>query len=225
MRRASEAGFTLVELLVVMLLMGIVGGFVTTSLVRSMQVTRTTSERAIALHDIERSLQVVGRELRVADPIYLADDGDYQNVIGAEVVRDRTIQIHTFLIEEEDGIQFLFQEITEYDMDEVAGGDPLDATPKTLPRRRLITDVDNGIEAVFTYYDEDGIELCQRPDDELDDEPKDELEAGWDCDEPEEEFADASQIGIRLVRNLDGQEPIRAETRINVRNTRYGRVS
>jgi len=218
MRYRSEAGFTLVELLVVMLLMGVVGGFVTASLVRSMQVTRTTSERAIALHDIERSLQVVGRELRVADPIYLAADGDYRNVIGAEVVRDRTVQIHTFLIEEEDGVQFLFQEITEYDLDEVfaVGGDPLKATPTTLPRRRLITDVDNGIEAVFTYYDGDGTELCPS---------QEESENEWDCDEPEEVFADASQIGIRLVRNLDGQEPIRAETRINVRNTRYGRVS
>jgi prepilin-type N-terminal cleavage/methylation domain-containing protein len=209
MRRTSEAGFTLIELLVVMVLMGIVGGFVTTSLVRSMQVTRTTSERAIALHDIERSLQVVGRELRVADPIYLAADDDFQNVIGAEVVRDRTIQVHTFLIEEEDGIQFLFQEITEYDMDEVAGGDPLTATPTTPPRRRLITDVDNGIEAVFTYHTALGTEI--------------------ECDPLTEancadRFADASQIGIRLVRNLDGQEPIRAETRINVRNTRYGRA-
>lgn len=212
MRRPLEAGFTLVELLVVMLLMGIVGGFVTTSLVRSMQVTRTTSERAIALHDIERSLQVVGRELRVADPIYLAAGDDFRYTIGAEVVRDRTVQIHTFLIEEEDGIQFLFQEITEYDLEEVidVGGDPLKATATTLPRRRLITDVDNGIEAVFTYHTALGTEIECDPETES------------NCDD---KFADASQIGIRLVRNLDGQEPIRAETRINVRNTRYGRVS
>ena len=209
----EQAGFTLVELLVVLLLIGVIGGFVTTSIVRSMQVSRTVSERAIALHDIERSLQVVARELRVADPIYLAADGDYAFTIGAETVRDRTIQVHTFTIETEDGseegVQFLFQEINEYDLDAVGEGDPLATEPVTLPRRRLITDVDNGIQAVFTYHDEEGEEI-----DDCD------PEVSGDCAAL---YADASQIGIRLVRNLDGQEPIRAETRVNVRNTRYGR--
>ena len=192
----EQAGFTLVELLVVLLLIGVIGGFVTTSIVRSMQVSRTVSERAIALHDIERSLQVVARELRVADPIYLAADGDYAFTIETE---DGS----------EEGVQFLFQEINEYDLDAVGEGDPLATEPVTLPRRRLITDVDNGIQAVFTYHDEEGEEI-----DDCD------PEVSGDCAAL---YADASQIGIRLVRNLDGQEPIRAETRVNVRNTRYGR--
>lgn len=212
MRPSSEAGSTLVELLVVGLLVGIIGSFVTTSLVRSMQVSRTTSERAIALHDIERSLQVVARELRVADPFYLAMDEDYAYTIGAEVVRDRKIQIHTFTIdtegEGEDAVQFLFQEIAEYDLDAVGDGDPLATTPVTLPRRRLITDVDNGIRAVFTYHDAEGTEILCDPEEET------------GC---ADRFADATQIGIRLVRNLADQEPIRAETRVTVRNTRYGR--
>lgn len=208
----SQGGFTLVELLVVTLLVGIIGGFVTTSIVRSMQVSRTVSERAIALHDIERSLQVVARELRVADPIYLAGDGDYAFTIGAEIVRDRKIQVHTFTIETEagaeEGVQFLFQEINEYDLEAVGDGDPLATEPVTLPRRRLITDVDNGIQAVFTYHDAQGEEIgC----------------VDEDAQTCADRYADASQIGIRLVRNLDDQEPIRAETRVNVRNTRYGR--
>lgn len=211
-RWRSDSAFTLVELLVVMLLVGVIGGFVTTSIVRSMQVSRTVSERAVALHDIERSLQVVARELRVADPIYLAADGDYAFTIGAETVRDRNIEVHTFTIETEDGspdgVQFLFQEINQYDLDAVGDGDPLATEPVTLPRRRLITDVDNGIQAVFTYHDEEGDEISCNPDIE---------------DQCPDRYADASQIGIRLVRNLDGQEPIRAETRVNVRNTRYGR--
>lgn len=211
-RWRSDSAFTLVELLVVMLLVGVIGGFVTTSIVRSMQVSRTVSERAVALHDIERSLQVVARELRIADPIYLAADGDYAFTIGAETVRNRNIEVHTFTIETEDGspdgMQFLFQEINQYDLDAVGDGDPLATEPVTLPRRRLITDVDNGIQAVFTYHDAEGEEISCNPDIE---------------EQCPDRYADASQIGIRLVRNLDGQEPIRAETRVNVRNTRYGR--
>ncbi|MFU8840022.1 MAG: prepilin-type N-terminal cleavage/methylation domain-containing protein [Nitriliruptoraceae bacterium] len=213
MRTRPQEGFTLVELLVVLLLVGIVGGYVTTSIVRGLQVSREVSVRATALHDIERSLQVVARELRVADPIYLADDGEHASTIGAEVVRNRTVQVHTFYIEPEieDGPLLLFQEITEYDLDEVAGGDPLKATPVTLPRRRLITDVDNGIDAVFTYHRADGSEIdCEA--DGL---------SGTACVSA---LGRANQIGIRLVRNVTGQEPIRAETRVNVRNTRYGRV-
>lgn len=210
--RAQE-GFTLVELLVVLMLVGIIGGYVTTSIVRGLQVSREVSVRATALHDIERSLQVVARELRVANPIYLADDGDHANTVGAEVVRDRTVQVHTFYIEPEveDGPLLLFQEITEYDIDEVAGGDPLQATPVSLPRRRLITDVDNGIDAVFTYHRGDGSEIDCEAD-------------GLDGTACVSELGQARQIGIRLVRNVTGQEPIRAETRVNVRNTRYGRA-
>ncbi len=213
MRERSQGGFTLVELLVVLLLVGVVGGFVTTSLVRGLQVSRQVSVRATALHDIERSLQVVARELRVANPLYLADDGNHANTIGAEVVRDRTVQIHTFYIEPEveDGPLLLFQEITEYDLDEVAGGDPLSATPVSLPRRRLITDVNNGIDAVFTYHRPDGSEIDCEADGLV----------GTDCISA---LGSAEQIGIRLVRNVTGQEPIRAETRVNVRNTRYGRA-
>jgi prepilin-type N-terminal cleavage/methylation domain-containing protein len=204
----SEEGFTLIELLIVMVLMGVIGGFVTTSIVQAMQNSRATSERTIALHDIERSLQTVARELRVADPIYLTANNDYQSTIGAEVVRDRKVQVHTFTIETIDTVQFLVQDTTEYSLDALNDGDPLNDAPISLPRRRLVTDLDNGLESIFTYHGADGEEL--------------------ECDEAvpsqcDDLYADAAQVGIRLVRNIDGQEPIRAETRVNVRNTRYGR--
>lgn len=203
LRKDAQGGFTLVELLVVMVLTGIVGTVVTVSVVNSMSVARSTSQRATALHDVERALQVVGRELRIADPICLDDGGDYRSTIGAQVERDGATQIHTFTIEEDDGIQFLFQDIVGYEPGDVQACIPReDATPTALPRRRLVTDVDNGIEAVFTYHDALGGDI--------------------DCDV--EACEQAVQIGIRLVRNLEGGEDIRAETRINVRNLRYGRI-
>lgn len=205
--RSQEQGFTLVELLVVVLLLGVIGGFTTTALVTALNNSRATSERAIALHDIERSLQVVARELRVADPIYLTADDDYEATIGAEIVRDRKIEVHTFTIEEIEGLDYLVQNIAQYDLEDVGAGIPADATPLES-QRRLVTDLDNELESVFTYHDDDGEEI--------------------DCSELtvaecEDRYADSAQIGIRLIRNLEGQEPIRAETRVNVRNTRYVR--
>lgn len=212
----GQQGFSLVELLVVMLLVGVVGSVVTTSLVQSMSNTRLTSARAVALHDIERSLQVVGRELRIADPLILDADGQYDERIAAQVVRDDTVQIHTFTIEGEggvddvEGIQFLFQRIVEYDRQELLASGPDGATPITLPKRRLITDINNGIEAVFTYHDTVGDEITCDP------------AVPNDC---RDRYGNANQVGIRLIRNLDDQEPIRAETRVSVRNLRYQRLS
>ncbi len=210
----QEQGFSLIELLVVVLLLGIVGSVVTTALVQGMQNARSTSERAVALHDIERSLQVVGRELRIADPVILDADGSFSDRIAAQIVRDGTIQIHTFLIEDDgdpvDPIQYLVQRIVQYDRDDLATNGPGGATPLTLPERRLITDIDNGFEAVFTYHDAVGAEItCDTA-------------VPNDC---RDRYGHASQIGIRLIRNLDDQEPIRAETRITVRNLRYQRLS
>lgn len=209
-----EQGFTLIELLVVVLLLGVIGSVVTTALVQGMQNARSTSERAVALHDIERSLQVVGRELRIADPVILDADGAFDDRIAAQLLRDGTIQIHTFLIEDDgdadDPIEYLVQRIVQYDPEDVVENGLDGATPLTLPERRLITDIDNGFEAVFTYHDAVGDEISCDPD------------VANDC---RDRYGNANQIGIRLIRNLDGQEPIRAETRISVRNLRYQRLS
>ena len=210
----GDDGFTLVEVLIVTVLLGIVGSVVTMSLVQSMQFSRATSERAIALHDIERSLQVVGRELRIAEQVILDADGAFDERLAAQITRDGAFQIHTFTIESEDpddpdSIQLLFQSIVEYDREDVLTNGFSGATAVTQPRRRLITDIDNGIEAVFTYHRSDGQEIVCAPD------------VAGDC---RDAYGNANQIGIRLVRNLHDQEPIRAETRITVRNLRYQRL-
>lgn len=214
MHRRDEAGVTLIELLIVTLLIGVVGSVVTMSLVQSMQFSRDTSERAMALHDIERSLQVVGRELRIAEQVILDAGGDFDERIAAQITRDGAFEIHTFTIEHEnpddpDSIQLLFQSIVEYDREDVFANGFDGATAVSQPRRRLITDIDNGIEAVFTYHVPGGEEITC-----------DQSVAG-DC---RDAYGNANQIGIRLVRNLAGQEPIRAETRITVRNLRYQRL-
>ena len=203
----SDDGVTIVELLVVMVLVGIIGGFVTTSLVTGLQTARATSERAIALHDLERSLQVVGRELRVADPLILDEGREFGTSIGALVVRDGQAQQHTFTLETTSEGRFLVQQTNVYELADVGSAGPDDATPlSSQPRRNLVTDVDDDLQTVFRYLDQRG-EAYSCPDD-----------VPVTACRPH-------QVVIELVRTLPGGQEIRADTTIGIRNLRYQRIS
>ena len=69
---AGEDGVTLPELLIVMLLAAIIGGYLTSSLVQGMRTAGRAQERVYALTDLERVTQRVTRELRAADPLLSA---------------------------------------------------------------------------------------------------------------------------------------------------------
>jgi prepilin-type N-terminal cleavage/methylation domain-containing protein len=211
-RRQPEAGFTLVELLVVMVLLGVVGSVVTSAIVSGVNSARTTSARTHAIHELEVALQRVGRELRVADPLYLTTGTDYDRALGAEIVRSGEIRIVRFSVEDPGNgePQELVQEVTVFDLATFVN-DPANATPAEQPRRVLVTAIDNGIEPVFRYFDDSDQEIVCVPG--VDGETK------ATCDN---RYAAAAQIGVRFVRALEGQQPLRAETRISVRNTRYG---
>lgn len=66
-RLGRDDGFTLVELMVVVVLLGVVGGVVTSGIVSAHQVTRHTESRVQAVTDIHHTLANVGREIRAAD--------------------------------------------------------------------------------------------------------------------------------------------------------------
>jgi prepilin-type N-terminal cleavage/methylation domain-containing protein len=207
--RTSEGGFTLVELLVVLVLMGVVGGVVTSAITTGLRSASATTTRTLALHDIEVALQRVGRDLRAADPLYLTSGSDYTTELGAEYVRDRHVNVVRFATEVgADGIQRLVQTTTLFDLDDVAAGSP---TPISAPQRVLVTDIDNGLQPIFRYFGADGIEILCTPD-----------VAGETKATCDDRYAEAAEVSIRLVRNVPGQQPINAETRVNVRNTRYG---
>jgi prepilin-type N-terminal cleavage/methylation domain-containing protein len=207
-RDRDQRGFTVVELLVAVLLLGIVGTVVTSAVVTGLRTSRVTTERTMALHDLEIALQRVGRELRMADPLYLTDGTDYGTVVGAEVVQGRAVHVVRFAVQDgDDGVQRLVQDTTSFDLDAwVSGTTDEDAQPTS---RVLVTAIDNGTAPVFTYFDrENNPIVCDAT-----------TEDKADCDD---RYAEATQIGVELVREVDGQDPVRASTRINVRNTRYG---
>jgi prepilin-type N-terminal cleavage/methylation domain-containing protein len=71
-RRLSERredGYTLVELLVVMILMGLVGTVIVGGVVATNRTTSAVSNRTQATADLEKTVERMGREIRVADPL------------------------------------------------------------------------------------------------------------------------------------------------------------
>ena len=207
MNGAREDGFTLVELLVAVVLLGVVGSVVVSAIVTGMNSARTTTARTMAIHELEVALQRVGRDLRAADPLYVSSDGNYGSHIGAEVVRDRQIQVLSFRVVVEDGQQFLVQDTATADLDDVGGG-VVEVTQQ--PRRTLVTNIDNGAAPVFTYYDDHGDPIVCVP-----------AGGGPTQEECDLAYSDAYKIGLRLERQLTGQSPVQAETFITVRNMRY----
>ena len=179
--KQRDGGFALVELLVVLVILGVVGGVVTSATVTALRSATVTNARVAALSELEIALQRVTRDLRAADPIELHSD-DYAMGLGASIDRSGTRSSVLYKVIESEGHQRLVRE----------------ATGQTL-----ISDLDNGGEPVFRYLDQFGQEIA----------------CTTDCDAA---YMHAAQIEVRLVRAIEGREPVTAETRVSVRNLRHG---
>ena len=72
-RAQDRRGFTLVELLVVLVILAIVGGIVASSLIRGLQVDAQARNRIEAFEDMQIVMERMSREIRAANPIVSAD--------------------------------------------------------------------------------------------------------------------------------------------------------
>jgi type II secretory pathway pseudopilin PulG len=202
---SDEAGVTLVELLVVVLLLGVVGGTVTASVITSFQASRRGEARVMALNDLQRGIERVGRELRAAEELLVEPGTEPSDEIGAEVIRDgQRITYRYYLVPLGDGAE-LREDVTRRTLsgDLISQRDGL-----------FIADIAN-LEtgsSLFTYFVTDPV---TRQLDEIDCEGLSDVAC-------EQRHATATQIQLTLEKFLPEQPPIQVETVVNIRSVRIG---
>ena len=130
-----EDGFTLVELLVVILLLGVIGGIVVSGLVTAMQNSQRSQERIHAMAELQRTAENVARELRAACPLEVADEDRAELV----VARGGGLVEHRYYVS--DSNNELRHEVDEQD----GSG-----------ARTLVHDLAMNGDPVFEYRDGDG---------------------------------------------------------------------
>lgn len=136
--RNEDGGFTLVELLVAIVLLGIVGGVTTTGLVQSFRTSERAQNRIQAFNELQIGMERITRELRAADPVVSAGG----NEILLDVRRGGACIRHRF----------------QYTSGAVRGGRSTTCSGAAIPMSSLIADVQNtAAQPVFSYLDERGV--------------------------------------------------------------------
>ena len=198
-RTHKSDGFTIVELLVVMVLFGVVGTITVTAVVSSMQASSSAENRMRALNDLQGGIERVGRELRAAQTLTPHIDDDPAYGMSSTVVRDGSRWRYDYYLDNaEDGSVALFEDLSRFESD----GSLVEQREGTFITDIANIDLD---EPLFEYFHRGA---------------SGELEP-VDCDNQPNRCATAQQVRLTLWKNIWDQDPISVETVVNVRNTRY----
>ena len=141
----DDGGFTLVELLIVVMLLGVVGGMVTRSVIAGYAATSHHQARVLALTDLERAVERLSREVRAADPVVAAADGGNDLTVDTYRGSDRIRYRWAY----DAGTGVITQTRSVY-------APATASTASSTTTQAMIGDVAQGTTPVFTYLAADG---------------------------------------------------------------------
>lgn len=154
--RRREAGFSLVELLVVLVLFGVLSAVVMTSLAGGLRASRQAESRTVVSNALALGSERIARQVRAASPVVKdASTAMSATDLSVEVHDDGVRYRHRFRLTPASGGThgYVTQTVSRY-------ADDAAATPLSTTSRRLVDDVANTAgEPLFTFYDRDGTEL------------------------------------------------------------------
>ena len=165
----------------------------------------------MALNDLQKGIERVGRELRAAEELKLAPGADPAHNVGAQVVRNREKIVYRYYLEK---IRDDAGDLETVELREDVIRTTLDGTFIQQRNGLFIADIANVMTdtPLFTYYVTDPTTGALEP---------------IDCNEPElteaecqQTLATATQIQLTLEKELPEQPPIQVSTVVNIRSVR-----
>lgn len=139
----ADGGFTLIELLIVMSLLLVVGGIVTSGVVGAFQASRRAQDRVYGLTELEAAVQRITREARTATQVTVAGPGTLELTVPQETGRTR------FRYQVDGGGTRVTETVDRY-------ASATAATPVSTRSQTLIDDLDQSATATFAYQVADG---------------------------------------------------------------------
>lgn len=143
----DDAGFSLIELIVVMGIMLVVGAVVTSGIVSGLRATARGQARVEALTDLERAAERMARDLRFADPV----DGATPTQVIVNVLRDDAGTQVRHRVTYAVAAGTITETRAIYDPPSAAAPTP----PTPPPPTTVIEDLDPAA-TVFAFFDADG---------------------------------------------------------------------
>ncbi len=142
----DEHGITLVELLVVLVIFGIVGGMVFSGIVSSLRTTTRAQDRIDAMTELEKSVERIGRELRAACQVNTFEPDD----VSVDVVREGNIYRYRYVL----GSVLGGGQVPDALYEVRSVRDPSTGSFGSTSTRLFLNDVDN--TTLFVYSSPDG---------------------------------------------------------------------